>query len=335
MLKGNGKAKQAQGGKGASRVLTDQIYQFAKPVLGELKARLDRRLVRTFLDLVIIILMHRNRHQGLLLSELGGQLLWMERAPAGTKRISNLLHAEGWEAELIEQWLWQQGDQRLSECEKANDPCYVIWDESEIEKPESLKAERLCAVRSAKARRLKRIKKGYYNPPGGRPIFVPGIHWFQVVVAGLKSQPCLAHYHWWTTRGTAASTMRAEEGAVLQHLAKRWGQRVLHIWDRGFAGAPWLLAAIEAKLRFVVRWKKGNYLLDEHGQRWKPSELSRRKRSVDHKLIHDAKRRCERKTGIVFSRFACRMLPTNRYGWSSPARAPVVSPGSCSPTSPS
>jgi hypothetical protein len=180
------------------------------------------------------------------------------------------------------------------------DDTYVIWDESEIEKAESLKPERLCAVRSVKARRLKRIKKGYFNPPGGRPIFVPGFHWFQVVVTGFKGVPCLAHFHWWTTRGEAASKMREEEGAVLKHLAKRWGRQVIHVWDRGFAGSPWLFQALTARVRFIVRWKKGNCLIDQFGERHKASEISRRKRSVDHRMIYDCKRRCYRKTGIVF-----------------------------------
>lgn len=55
----------------------------------------------------------------------------------------------------------------------------AIWDESVLEKAESLQLEGLCAVRSSKARRLKRIKLGFFNPPGGRPIFVPGYHWLQ------------------------------------------------------------------------------------------------------------------------------------------------------------
>jgi len=42
----------------------------------------------------------------------------------------------------------------------------VIWDESVIEKPESIALEGLGPVRSSKAARLKRIKPGYYNPPG-------------------------------------------------------------------------------------------------------------------------------------------------------------------------
>ncbi len=47
----------------------------------------------------------------------------------------------------------------------------VIWDEDILEKPESLQAERLCAVRSSKSLRLRRSKPGYFNPLGGHPGF--------------------------------------------------------------------------------------------------------------------------------------------------------------------
>ncbi len=300
MLKGNLKETKRQGSTGASAILCERVYLFAQPLLRQLSKELDRRLVQTFFDLLLVILIHRHRNHGLVLSELGGVLMGMERAPAGNKRISHLLHAKGWKGEEIEEWMWQQGDQRVAEGRQAQEEVYVIWDESEIEKVESMKPERLCPVRSAKARRLKRIKKGYYNPPGGRPVFVPGFHWFQIVVTGLKGAICLAHYHWWTSRGKEASDLRTEEGEVLQKLAKQWGKAVIHVWDRGFAGAPWLLKAITANVRFIVRWKKGNYLIDQDGQRCKASDISRRKRSVDHRMIYDNKRRCERKTGIVF-----------------------------------
>ncbi len=294
------KSQKQQGSQGASEQLTHQCFLFVAPFLAQLHRILDRRLVQTWFDLLVVILIHRHRNQGLLLSELGGHLLGNDRAPAGTKRIASLLHSQRWQAKLMEDYLWEQGDEKVEACMHPQEDTYVIWDESEIEKPESLKPERLCAVRSVKARRLKRIKKGYYNPPGGRPVFVPGFHWFQVVVTGLHGHPCLAHFHWWTTRGEAASQMRDEEGQVLLRLAKRWGRQVIHIWDRGFAGAPWLLPALDHRVRFIVRWKKGNCLIDENGERRKASEISRRKRSVDHRMIYDCKRRCERKTGIVF-----------------------------------
>jgi hypothetical protein len=300
MNKGNLKRQKQQGSAGASQILADRFYGYAKSILQELTQRLDRRLVQTFFDLLFVILIHRHRNQGLLLSELGGQLMGMDRAPAGTKRIAKLLHSTGWEAQQVEDWMWVQGEQKVEACLDPQDDTYVIWDESEIEKPESLKAERLCAVRSVKAHRLKRIKKGFYNPPGGRPVFVPGFHWFQVVVAGFKGFPCLAHFHWWTTRGEAARKMRDEESEVLKRLAQRWGRQVVHVWDRGFAGEPWLMQALAAPVRFIVRWKKAYDLVDENGLRRKASDLSRRKRSVDHRMIYDCKRRCERKTGIVF-----------------------------------
>jgi hypothetical protein len=76
----------------------------------------------------------------------------------------------------------------------------VVWDESVVEKPESLASEGLCAVRSAKAQRLKRIKPGYYNPPGGRPVFVPGFQWLAVMVVGMAGAPTLAAMRWGSIR---------------------------------------------------------------------------------------------------------------------------------------
>jgi len=175
----------------------------------------------------------------------------------------------------------------------------VIWDESVLEKPESLQAERLCAVRSTKAVRLKRIKPGFFNPPGGRPIFVPGFHWLQILVVGHKGTPTLAHLRWWTTRGEQASQKRTEESEVLFSIDQLWGKEVLHIWDRGFAGNPWLTQAFLQGARFVLRWPKNYYLLDDQGQLRKPGEISKGKRSWDHRLLWDARRRCQRDTGVI------------------------------------
>jgi hypothetical protein len=44
---------------------------------------------------------------GFLLSELGGYLLGLDQAPAGTKRISNLLRSRHWEHKVIDRHLWQ------------------------------------------------------------------------------------------------------------------------------------------------------------------------------------------------------------------------------------
>lgn len=289
-----------QGSRHQAEVLAELCYRFVRPLLQRLNAQMDRRLVHTFLDLLPVIVMHRHRNQGLLLSELGGFLLGAEHAPAGTKRISNLLRSLGWKAQVVEDYLWQQADQAIDQRLHPQEDVYVIWDESVIEKPESLKAERLCAVRSSKARRLKRIKPGYYNPPTGKPIFVPGLNWLQIVITGMRGAPALAHLHFWTTRGEAKTTKREAEHRLLCHLAQRWGRTVVHLWDRGFAGAPWLGLVILYQVRFIVRWNKNYKLIDPKGRLLKTWECSRGKRSLDHRLIYDARRRCERKTGIVY-----------------------------------
>jgi hypothetical protein len=270
-----------------------------RELLGKLNGVLDRRLVKTFLDLVMVILIHRHRNNGLLLSELGDQLLGGEHGPAGVKRVAKLLHSERWSSQVIEEYLWATGDQAVGRRLAEGGAVYVIWDESVIEKPESLKAEGLCAVRSSKAVRLKRIKPGYFNPPGGPPIFVPGMNWLQVLVTGVYGIPSLAHVCWWTTRGEKQSDKRTEEAQILRRTAKMWGRQVIHIWDRGFAGSPWTLLALKYRVRFILRWKKDYNLLGPDRLPRKAWQLTRGQRSWEHKLIWDARRRCYRKTGVI------------------------------------
>lgn len=70
MKKGTRKEEKAQEG----RVLENRCWEYLKPWLEELHRKVDRRLVKTLLDLVLVILMHRHRNNGLLLSELGDHL---------------------------------------------------------------------------------------------------------------------------------------------------------------------------------------------------------------------------------------------------------------------
>ena len=282
-----------------SRILENRCWEYLKPFLVELHQQVDRRLVKTLLDLVLVILMHRNRNQGLLLSELGDQLMGGERGPAGVKRIANLVHSKRWESGMILQYLWRQAHEKVCELLRGGDAAYVIWDESVLEKSESLKAEGLCAVRSTKAARLKRIKPGYFNPPTDRPIFVPGFNWLQVLVTGMAGAPVLAHLCWWTTRGEKASKKRLEEGKILRKVAKLWGKSVIHIWDRGFAGSPWTTLALDHHLRFILRWNKSYHLIGPDGRKHEVWKISRGKRSWQHRMIWDARRRCHRKTGVI------------------------------------
>lgn len=289
-----------QGFSAYSAYLGDRVYDYLRSLLVELNFDLDRRLVETFLGLVMVLISHRHRNHGLVLSELGGYLLPAEHAPAGTKRIYNLLRSTKWGVELIVEFFWRQADRRVEELQQAGETVLAIWDESVLEKPESLHLEGLCAVRSTKAVRMKRIKPGFFNPPGGRPIFVPGYHWLQVLVCGMQGPPSLAHLRFWTTRGERKSEKRGEEREILGEVAWRWGSRVIHVWDRGFAGAPWLTLAYVHAVRFVLRWPKHYQLIDDQERFRKAWEITRGKRSIDHRLIWDARRRCQRKVGLIF-----------------------------------
>ena len=55
-----------------SRELKEKCWEFLQPFLEQLHGLVDRRIVKTLLDLVMVILINRNRNTGLLLSELGG-----------------------------------------------------------------------------------------------------------------------------------------------------------------------------------------------------------------------------------------------------------------------
>jgi hypothetical protein len=295
MNKSTSKWEKAQEGQ----ALETRCWEYLKPLLEEFHWRVDRRLVKTMLDLVMVILIHRNRNSGLLLSELGDHLLGGERGPAGVKRIASLLHSVKWKSTLIVKYLWKRADEKVKELRKNKEAVYAIWDESVLEKSESLQAERLCAVRSTKAARLKRIKPGYFNPPSGRPIFVPGFNWLQLLVTGLQGTPVLAYLAWWTTRGEKASQRRVEEGKILRKVARVWGRQVIHLWDRGFAGSPWTTLALDHRLRFILRWNKRYHLVGPDGRKQEGWKFARGKRSWDYRMVWDARRRCQRKTGII------------------------------------
>ena len=73
---------------------------------------------------------------------------------------------------------------------------------------------------------------------------------------------------------------------------------MVHVFDRGFAGGPWLRELGGHQLRFIMRWPTRYHPADDKGERpaW---HITRGKRSQDHREIWDLHRRQYRKTGIV------------------------------------
>ncbi len=180
----------------------------------------------------------------------------------------------------------------MEEWTQAGEEGLVIWDESVWEKPESQQLEGLCAVRSSKAKRLTHYKKGYYSPPP-KPIFVPGLQWIGLLLVGRHEQqgpPLLAAMRWWSSRGAQASFKRDEEAKLLLSCAAQWGRRVVHIFDQGFAGGPWLGLLVALGLRFVLRWRKDYQLIDAQGNKRKAWHIARGKRGSGDRRIWDSRR---------------------------------------------
>jgi Transposase DDE domain len=288
-----------------ARHLAQRLILHMLPFLKLLDDQVDHRLVLTAVLSVASIIMLRNRSHTLLLSELGGYILDPLHAPAGTKRLSNLLHCAKWQASLLEHYLWTNASRRLTDLKKTDDDALLVWDESVIEKPESIAIEGLSSVRSSKAARLTRIKPGFYQKPKGK-VFVPGMQWLSVLLLGMSGAPTLAAMKWWTTRGAEATTAREVEAKLLDEAATAWGRDVIHVFDRGFAGSPWLGKLVSHNSRWIMRWPKGYQLLDYEGQWRKTWQISRGKRSTSHRQIWDAARQCWRKSGLVALRCAHR-----------------------------
>jgi len=303
-----------------SQQLSALLTRFVHPLLTELARSLDLRLVQTFVRTLHVLLEFRHRNNGLLLSELGAYLATPAHAPAGTKRLSNLLHAPNWQASQIEGYLWHRAESRLAHLEQDEEDALLMWDESVLEKPESIKLQGLCAVRSSKARRLQRIKPGYYNPPGGPPICVPGMHWLTLLLLGRSGPPTLVAMQWWTTRGALATTGRQTEVAMLDTCHQAWGRRVIHIFDQGEASSPWIGLCLQRQLRFILRWHKGYHLRDEQGRKLPPGRISGRKRSWGQRQVWDARRRQWFQGGVV-------AIPVTHPDYAHPLWLVVSRPG--------
>ncbi len=242
------------------------LEKYLEPLVEPLDTYLDRRLVRTFLQGIRTIIEARNQATGLMISELGSILLSGREATAGEKRLHRLLTSDKWSEELIKIFQWNEAEKRYEELRREKEEVYVIWDGSVIGKPESQKAEDLCAMKSSKAARRKKTRKGSFNQPGGKPIVVLGYEWTACVVVGKQGKPSLAMMEFWSRKGPEATTARKEEEKMLAKVARKWGKNALHVFDRGYAGGPWLEVMERYGVQFLIRWKKGHHFSDENGE---------------------------------------------------------------------
>lgn len=271
-----------------------RLQEYVQPLLVQLDELLDKRLVVTFMGLLDSIIRLRHQKHGLLLSELGAKLLSPDKAPAGTKRISNLLRSENWQHDLLEEFLFEKAFTQLQEWLKAKKSVFALWHDSVIEKHETMQSKDLCAVRSTKAKRLTRIRPGFYQKCCDKTIHVAGLQWSGVLLTTLKDAPCLLSFRWWTTRGkhlTSQALIHQQllKVLVLKVLVERLADSVVHVFDRGYGNSPWLTKLLYYKQRFIVRWRSSYKLLNGKGELKKTYLYSVGKKAPYERLMKDTR----------------------------------------------
>ncbi|HEY6407615.1 MAG TPA: transposase [Ktedonobacteraceae bacterium] len=280
--------------QGGSQHLMDQLETFFLPFLLALDEVLDTRLVRTLLQCLVAIIRLRNNPQALWMSELGSYLQgydgYSSSAPAGTKRIGKLLGSMKWTIDFIDRYLLSKADEEVKKLKEQGKRILCIWDGSVLEKAESEKLEGLCPVLSSKAKRRQRTKRGLvFNWPAPRPVRVMGMQWTAALIAGMTGVPHLAVSRWWTTKGVFATKLRNTEEELLRITTRKWGQLLVHVFDRGYASGPWLQVLEKYRARFVIRWIKNHLFLTTWGAEVKLWQIGQGKKYLAHKEIRDPK----------------------------------------------
>jgi hypothetical protein len=284
--------EKGQEGEHVSQELAQLLEGFLSPLLLVLDRLLDKRLVRTLVQVCVAIIRFRNSKQGLLLSELGSYLDGYAglsiTAPAGTKRISNLLRSIKWSVLHIDRYLLEEADKEVKKLKEQGKRILCIWDGSVIEKPESSKIEGLCPVISSKAKRLQRSRKGLvFNFPPKKAITVTGMQWTGALITGMEGMVKVALMNWWTTKGDYAKRLREQEEMLLRKCIRQWGDILLHIFDRGYSSGPWIQVLQSLRVKFVIRWKKGHFFFNAKGEKKKLWQIGQGKKYLAHKEIHD------------------------------------------------
>ena len=278
--------------QGGSQHLLLLLETFLMPLLQKLDEALDKRLVRTFLQCLVAIIRGRNNAQVLWLSELGSYLDGYGgeacSAAAGTKRVGKLLRSVKWTVGLMERYLLEKADEEVKQLKEQGKRILCLWDGSVLEKAESEKGEGLCPVLSSKAKRRGRTRRGLvFNWPAPRPVRVMGMQWTAAVLVGMGGLPHLALSRWWSTKGVFATRLRDVEEEALRVCLRRWGPLLVHVFDRGYASATWLLLLLKYHARFIIRWIKKHEFLTLAGERKKLWQIGQGKKYRAHQEIRD------------------------------------------------
>lgn len=284
----------------ASAFLLEKAEHYLQPLQQQLLEKLDKRLVHTFYNLFMSILLFRNSKMALLLSELGGFICGHAHAPAGAKRLSNLLRCPKWEASWIDEFFFEKTNNRINHLSQVGKRALFLWDDSRLEKPESWFLEGLCSVDSSKGKRLTKVKKGFYKPPTAR-ICVPGFHWTGVLLSALGEVPSLCQMSWWTTRGKYKDLGTNIMFRMLKKLQDALGRGILHVLDRGYASAWTIEWMRHFGQDFLVRWKKNHLLVHSEKGSKQTHLLARSFKAQGQKLLRDKERKITKHVTVAWT----------------------------------
>ena len=286
-------------GNRASTFLLTKASNYLSELEHQLDQQIDQRLVRTFHNLFVSILIFRHSKMGLLLSELGAYICGPSKAPAGTKRISNLLRSKKWTHQIIDDYLFARSQHRIEQMQQQGRRPLLLWDDSRIEKPESWFSQGLCSVWSSKGKRLTKVKRGFYRPPVSR-ICVPGFKWTAVMLSCLGGVPSVCQMSWWTTRGK----FKEDGPSIMYRLLRTVQQHIgclTHVLDRGYANTKTLEWLFHFEQDFIIRWKK-NHLLSHHTKGQKKTHLLARSfKAKGSRLVWDKERKISKRLSIAWA----------------------------------
>ena len=120
---------------------------------------------------------------------------------------------------------------------------------------------------------------------------MPGYFWAGLLLCGLSGGQQLWDFRWWTNRGKYVASYTRLRWELLKEVRKHLSNQVIHVFDRGFAGQPWLSLLCQGKDRFVMRWSKHYKLTDLKGNTKKPFRFSVGKKAMSSRKHWDQKRK--------------------------------------------
>ena len=295
----------------ASDFIIKKSEVYLEDLLVKLDAQIDSRLVKTFFRLFIAVQIHRNRPNGLILSELGAFICSPWKAKAGTKRLSNLLRSTKWNAGIIDDFLFSKTEKRIQKFTALGKRALFLWDDSRLEHPESWLMEGLCSVYSTKGKRLTRIRRGFYKIFKSR-ICTPGYKWTAVMLSAVGEAPSVCKMGWWTTRGKFKSHGSNIMFLLLRECEQKFGRLITHVLDRGYAKAQIIDWMFLFNQDFVLRWKKNHNLIHPNGTFKKTHLIARSAKPMNYKLVKDKERKKMKRISISYIKVAHPKFPDNQ-----------------------